>query len=607
MTRSRGLPAATGTTGNITVNVNGGTLAIGNYVVGGVAVQSAPTVLAWNYGTGSSAVNLGDGEIVSSAASDVDAESIGGTVSVTEGKNTKLTASAGTATTNFLGVAGTGGAILSGAGIQGASAQSFQRRHHRQYRHRQWRRHDRDRRQYRRHRRDQLWRRQGRRCRHPWRQQQHHHQFRRHRRRRGRARRPKHRRAQLPGQRQCQHQPGQQRRHRHQSRRRQGRQVRLQFRSFRRDQWRQHQYRLDRHGRRDSITGPSNIPTTGISASTAGTGAINITTGTGTTITSGNGPAIYASAGSGAVSIVNNGILTGNLAGSPLAIATAGGSSIGIVNNGTINGAVAIIANTSLPQRGHRQHRQQWHLEPDRSEQRHPGQERHHQQRRHPGGLGHRRHHGPDQFQQHRPDRPAQRQRRPRRQAHHRRPLCRRRQAQCRCGAGHHRLGLDLRALADCLTVSAPSGVTGVVVNDSATLAQAGLNSGGVLIVNGASAAGQFVIDPSSPNYDAATGTVDEGLFGYGLSYGSNQVRLVSGPSAVALQIPALIGAIQGSFYSSNPVSTRLTWLRDASYPQGGSYLSTGVWVDFQPHPGQQQQHCHPDHRRRPGRHQRGL
>ena len=69
-------------------------------------------------------------------------------------------------------------------------------------------------------------------------------------------------------------------------------------------------------------------------------------------------------------------------------------------------------------------------------------------------------------------------------------------------------------------------------------------------------------------------------MIGYSLSYGSNQVRLVSGPSPLAMYVPTLMGAITQAVYNTDPLPNRLEQLRDNAQPQGGNDPAAGLWAN---------------------------
>ncbi len=106
-----------------------------------------------------------------------------------------------------------------------------------------------------------------------------------------------------------------------------------------------------------------------------------------------------------------------------------------------------------------------------------------------------------------------------------------------------------------------------------------GLNSGGVLIVSGASAAGNFVLDPSSAGYDAQTGAIDAGLFSYSLGFANGQVRLLGQPDRALFQLPELVTAAQNIWYENSPWLDRQADLRDQLGSDGTGAVTPGVWV----------------------------
>ena len=136
-------------------------------------------------------------------------------------------------------------------------------------------------------------------------------------------------------------------------------------------------------------------------------------------------------------------------------------------------------------------------------------------------------------------------------------------------------------ALSDCLQIGSSSGVTGVVVHDTATIANAGINSSGILLVSGASSAGNFVLDPSSSGFDPHTGAIDEGVFSYSLGYNASahQVLLYAAPNVVAFQLPALGTAAQNLWYETSPWLNRQADLRDQLGEDGQGKVSPGIWV----------------------------
>jgi hypothetical protein len=115
--------------------------------------------------------------------------------------------------------------------------------------------------------------------------------------------------------------------------------------------------------------------------------------------------------------------------------------------------------------------------------------------------------------------------------------------------------GAGCGALSDCLVVASSSGVTRILVHDTGAASDAGPNSGGVLVVSGASSGSNFVLDPGSTGYDAKTGLIREGLFAYGLGFSptDQQVRLYGAPDASARELPELATALQAIWYAASP------------------------------------------------------
>ncbi|HWC64255.1 MAG TPA: autotransporter domain-containing protein, partial [Rhizomicrobium sp.] len=130
---------------------------------------------------------------------------------------------------------------------------------------------------------------------------------------------------------------------------------------------------------------------------------------------------------------------------------------------------------------------------------------------------------------------------------------------------------------ADCLTLTSSSGVTGIIVNNTVPAGSAGANSGGILLINGASAAGQFVIDPATPGYD--NGAIDAGFFTYNLNFANNQVRLVSAPNRTAFQAPVLVTAAQNVWFETSPWLDRQADLRVQMGPDGSGSVTPGIWT----------------------------
>jgi hypothetical protein len=141
--------------------------------------------------------------------------------------------------------------------------------------------------------------------------------------------------------------------------------------------------------------------------------------------------------------------------------------------------------------------------------------------------------------------------------------------------------GSSCGALADCLTVGSSSGVTGLVVHDVASAGAAGPNTVGVLIVNGSSSAANFVLDPSSPNYNPQTHMLDEGLFSYTLGYNAStrQERLYGLPDVAAFDLPTLITAAQNIWYAAEPWQDRQTEFLSQAASRASSREGPQLWL----------------------------
>jgi hypothetical protein len=141
--------------------------------------------------------------------------------------------------------------------------------------------------------------------------------------------------------------------------------------------------------------------------------------------------------------------------------------------------------------------------------------------------------------------------------------------------------GAACGALSDCLQIGSSSGVTGVVVHDTASIANAGINSSGILLVSGASSVSSFVLDPSSSGFDLHTDSIDEGAFSYSLGYNASahQVLLFAAPNIVAFHLPALGTAAQNLWYETSPWLNRQADLRDQLGADGQGTVSPGIWV----------------------------
>jgi hypothetical protein len=139
--------------------------------------------------------------------------------------------------------------------------------------------------------------------------------------------------------------------------------------------------------------------------------------------------------------------------------------------------------------------------------------------------------------------------------------------------------GAACGAVADCLQLGGSSGLTSIIVHDSASAGTAGLNTGGILLVNGATSAANFVLDPSSPGYDARTGGIDAGLFSYTLGFANGQERLYGGPDKAMFQLPELASGAENIWYETSPWLDRQADLRDQLGADGTGHVTPGVWT----------------------------
>ena len=141
----------------------------------------------------------------------------------------------------------------------------------------------------------------------------------------------------------------------------------------------------------------------------------------------------------------------------------------------------------------------------------------------------------------------------------------------------------------DCLSIASSTGVTSVVVTDTAAQSNASYNPLGILVVDGSSALGHFVLDPASSYYMAAhvyetttasyRNVLDKGLFFYDLLYtpASSQHRLYGVPDAEAFELTRLETAAQSVWYSTSPWLDRQADLRDTL--NAGSSVTPGFWL----------------------------
>jgi hypothetical protein len=134
----------------------------------------------------------------------------------------------------------------------------------------------------------------------------------------------------------------------------------------------------------------------------------------------------------------------------------------------------------------------------------------------------------------------------------------------------------------DVLTVGTTSGVTTVAIRDTSTGFGA-YNPTGIVVVNGATHAGDFVLDSGSSFYAAGTfgGAIEKpGLFFSQLGVNpAGQTVLVSLPKVQAYQFSTLASQAQAAWYETAPRSARQAEVRDQLAAGNGA---GGFWVDVQ-------------------------
>ncbi|MBI3418641.1 MAG: autotransporter domain-containing protein [Proteobacteria bacterium] len=127
-------------------------------------------------------------------------------------------------------------------------------------------------------------------------------------------------------------------------------------------------------------------------------------------------------------------------------------------------------------------------------------------------------------------------------------------------------------------SASTTAGTTFVRVNDLLPKSAASYNPTGILVVDGSTAAGQFVLDPTQANYNASKNALDEGWFDYSLTHSSGDDILVSSPSDEGLEVATLVGAAQEIWQSTSPWQDRQADLRD-SMATHSHEINPGVWA----------------------------
>lgn len=144
------------------------------------------------------------------------------------------------------------------------------------------------------------------------------------------------------------------------------------------------------------------------------------------------------------------------------------------------------------------------------------------------------------------------------------------------------RSGLLSLPAADCMEIigGQTEGVTEVIVRDGLPGSLGAHNADGIVIVDvggGQTAAEHFVLSAESDDYNPDTGTLDKGMFMFGLAFNAadNTHRLVSMPSVRAHRLPLLVQAVQAiSRTTSRP------WFERRGDGRGrDAELPGGAWV----------------------------
>jgi outer membrane autotransporter protein len=154
--------------------------------------------------------------------------------------------------------------------------------------------------------------------------------------------------------------------------------------------------------------------------------------------------------------------------------------------------------------------------------------------------------------------------------------------SQADCQQRSLRQGIQQLPGADCMEIigGETEGITEVIVRDGLPGSLGSASPDGILIVDvsgGQSAAAHFVLSAESDDFDAETGTLDKGMFMFGLAFDEarQQHRLVSAPSPRAHRLPLLVQATQ-----TVSRSTGGQWFdRRADLRLGGADALGGAWV----------------------------
>jgi hypothetical protein len=135
----------------------------------------------------------------------------------------------------------------------------------------------------------------------------------------------------------------------------------------------------------------------------------------------------------------------------------------------------------------------------------------------------------------------------------------------------------------DFLTVGTSSGVTAVAIRDTSPTGFGAYNPTGIVVVNGTTHAGDFVLDAGSSFYNAgiAGGAIDKpGLFFSKLGVNAaGATVLVSLPKVQAYQFSTLASQAQAAWYETAPRAARQAEVRDQLAAGNGA---GGFWVDVQ-------------------------
>jgi hypothetical protein len=150
---------------------------------------------------------------------------------------------------------------------------------------------------------------------------------------------------------------------------------------------------------------------------------------------------------------------------------------------------------------------------------------------------------------------------------------------------GHSLLELDAQlggpgSTADELILQGGSaGRTLIRIND-VLHGHAALNPGGIVLVQGASAAGTFALDPTQAGYDPATKGIDKGLFTYPLVFSGGDELLVGEPGLSARQLATMGAAAEDVWSSTSPGDQSEAHLA-ASLANGAGDVASGprVWA----------------------------